>query len=202
MAATEEGQMTSQDEFSNSYGFAILVWDSLMAKYAAEYEHAYPGRSQYRHDPEGLWKWVAQGAPSGYGDHRTIVPAQLRPWELNVLYLTYDMAYIQGEKQMLRFAESCLIFEEALVQTPSRVTHLVEIAKATQRLVREGFTYLGFYGTSCGENLWYGRVSDGESVLYNFAGNAEGVTFSHQPKLYRMFDPARGRWCNRHDRED
>lgn len=181
LCAKADGQLVYGEELRNSHGFAPLVWGALGAKYADEMRDMPKDPSDYM-GWSRLWEWVA----------RKEKPALLRGWELNVLHMTYDMAYLKGREDMKSYADSCRIFDAALTSNRGHVNHLQKIADETDLLIREGYEYVAFYGMSVGENLWSGRDmedEDAESALYNFVKNPENVSFQQSPKRWRMYDP-------------
>lgn len=207
LAAKEDGQLEHFKMFSNSYGFLMLVWETLFTKYRDQVD---PNEKILFGDRyPALWKWVQSGGPPRWSSQeQKNIPAQLRSWELNVLYLTYDMTYIHGKEQLLRFAESCRIFSESNSSSATRVDHLHDIADETERLANEGYVYLCFYGMSVAENLWEGSITvkvdsddeedeyeDEESISYNFKENPENARFEHEPTLRPMVEVDRRGWC-------
>lgn len=184
LCAKSDGQLVHGEELRNAHGFAPIVWGALGAKYADEMRDI-PKRGSDYMGWQQLWDWVAKKDK----------PALLRTWELNVLHMTYDMAYLKGQEDMKHYAASCRIFDAALTSNRAHVNHLQKIANETELLIVEGYEYVAFYGMSVGENLWSGRLKaenedeDEDSVLYNFVKNPENASFSHDPKRYGMFDP-------------
>jgi hypothetical protein len=137
-----DGKAEPDEEYSNSYGTAAMVWTALLDKY---YEVVYPNESFMAHRTAGInggWEalWVA------VAEHR--VP--LREWERIVLKWTYDNALMRGS-ELVALADALDRFEDAF-KKPNHVCHLAAIAKRLREL--QDVDAVGLYATSVVENPW------------------------------------------------
>jgi hypothetical protein len=148
-----DGDACRDSEYSNSWGFAAMIWGALVRRYAREIPGVDPNGSYLEFQSDNWTKlWTAE--QNGLA---------LRPWERDALRATYDYAVIRGA-DLERMAESFERFEDAHAK-PGLACSLKLIAARMRELAvgeRSQFTRpdVCFIGTSCGDDLWYVHGSD------------------------------------------
>lgn len=139
-----DGDACDDSEYSNSWGFAAMIWEALLERYGKLIVPE--GRATFAmNDWPKLWK----------ADEDDRLP--LQPWERDVLRATYDHAIIRGA-DLERMADSFDRFEEAHAK-PGSACSLKRIAARMRDLaagVQTKFVRpdVCFQATSVAEDQW------------------------------------------------
>lgn len=205
LTAKDDGQLEETAQYRNSHGLGIFVWDALVTKYMDRIKRIRLGDKrdeqpfEYRNpfdDFERLWKWVSEGSPSRYPKGDPNLPAKLRPWEMNVLVMTYDGAYLHGAKDLQLYADSCRAFVEANANDERVVCHLRQIASDVEVALGDGDVYLAWNMSSLSANPWLVPFSAEDERLFNFQLDST-LSDAEIPRRYHMIDsPAPGSWVS------
>jgi hypothetical protein len=149
-ASDKDPEMGAFLELGNAWGNQPMIWDSMVKKYG----HLFGADGMPFRDWDRLFGWIDSDK------------AVLKPWEVNVLVMTFDGVYLEGDDDMLVYAESLKKFHDAH-STPNTICHLNTIADRVQGLVKDKkVRWLGWYGTSVNANPW--QVLDGEDDTRTF----------------------------------
>lgn len=139
--ADQNGDMEPDLEQRNGSGSGTVIWSALIWKYEREIWPDYALMPPYQsHNYQALfdsWKKLS-----------------LKPWERDVLLMTYDYALV-APTRYLEMAASMRQFSEALSR-PGEVEHLTKWAdRLTELAATPGQTLgAGLYLTSVGDNWW------------------------------------------------
>jgi len=136
-ASDADPEMGAFLKLGNSWGNQPMIWDALIKKYGTDL-----GATGFHfNDWEKLMRWVYSSG-------------KLEPFELNVYAMADEGNYIEGDEDMLLYAQSLRKFAEAYSE-PDRVCHLLVAAERVEELVREKkVRWLAWYGTSINANPW------------------------------------------------
>lgn len=141
-----DGLSAHVKDFRNSHGSAAFVWTRLCEAYKLK---MYPNGEQmprFLGEWEDLWKM----APN----------LGLTWFEHNVLHWTYDNALIAG-KDLPLMSASFRAFE-AQHGDPKKVSHMIPMAEACDKLVPEEPLAIGTRQTSMSSNPWRVPTKEGE----------------------------------------
>jgi len=148
----EDGDAIMEEEYQNSHGFCMFVWDRLIERYPI------PGpRYAFREGEKDVYQNLWDGVQDG--------TLEIEPWEHNVLLTTYDRVLV-SRKYLSLLVTSLRRFVEAH-DNGRWVCHLGAIADAIERLVRtdQNVQAICFYQTSTARDLFGGvhlEPCDGE----------------------------------------
>lgn len=173
-----DGALVQVARFSNSWGFAPMVWGTLVRRYQRDIPGVAPD-DRYIESQSDYWPLLWEVAPR----------LSLQPWECDVLIATYDNVVICGA-DLVRMAESMERFAD-VHPVDRRACSLKEIATCLHELAREPSPPdICFNGTSV-VNLWWvadENDEDDEGRAYNvktdtkhwYAPLAGGMTAAKQ----------------------
>ena len=163
-ASDADPEMGAFLQLRNSWGNQPMIWNALAKKYAREI-----GATGYSFDDwEKLIKWVY--SPSGV----------LAAFELNVFAMADEGNYLEGDEDLLLYAESLRMFAR-FYSEPNIVCHLPSTADRIEELVREKkVRWLAWYGTSINANPWLITESEGND------GDEEDEEYEPEYRPYNM----------------
>lgn len=136
-ASDADPEMGAFLQLGNAWGNQPMIWDALVKKYGTKI-----GVTGFSFEDWGrLLKWVYDGG-------------RMEPFEINVFAMADEGNYIEGDEDMLLYAQSLRKFQE-VHEEPDRICHLKVAADRVDELVREKkVRWLAWYGTSVNANPW------------------------------------------------
>jgi hypothetical protein len=165
----ENGKAGKEVEFRNAWGGAAFIWSALFDRYlknpAIEY-HNWLSVSA-RNNGKELWELADR--------------EDLSVCERIVMKSTFDYAIVRR----IHFEEFCGHLREFVRMYPpvgSALCHLVAWADEIERLIVPvaEIEAVGFYGTSCSDNLWFLPAGDDEDY--------EGYDLNNNDKHFEVYE--------------
>lgn len=144
----KDGDVLTAEEYKNAWGGAAFIWDALCKRYDVKDKYGYHSFDAWNI----LWNKVRDKE------------INLRPFEHNVLYFTYDNALVRKEDMEL-LAKSLRLFDEEH-KYQFRVNHCLAIADTIDKYTNDNDVCgLGLYATSVGDDPW---TEFNEKDKYNY----------------------------------
>lgn len=176
MAAGDDGHLKARVEYGNAWGNHPMIWDALSVRYAKECG----ATGMPFIDWEKLINWVAGGG-------------KLEPWEINVISLSYDGAYVEGAEDIELYAKSLDKFFD-VYSKPDRICHLKKISGHVRELAASGVTHIAWYGSSVNTNPWQVTVDGEEDTRdFNFKTDLDrelhGAPYKAARAVMKPFEP-------------